>query len=280
MNKQQAVGALTPESIRGFQRKILDHYRRHGRDLPWRATADPYRILVSEIMLQQTQVERVLPKYDGFIRLFPDAAALAAASLQQVLAAWSGLGYNRRAKALKSCAEELVARHGGMMPETLEALLQLPGIGAYTARAVCVFAYNRPETVLETNIRSVYIHFFFEGRSAVRDGDLEPLIQQTLYRPNPRRWYNALMDYGAVLKKSCGNPSRRSCGHVRQSRFQGSNRQVRGMIIKILLAQGPSTPAALIKKTEKDSAAVQAALAQLLAEGLAVKKGSRIALPG
>ena len=271
--------ALSPEDIRGFQRRILDYYRRHGRDLPWRATTDPYRILVSEIMLQQTQVDRVLPKYLAFMESFPDPAALAGATLQQVLALWSGLGYNRRAKALKNCAEAVMAHHGGRLPETHEALMKLPGIGPYTARAVCAFAYNRPETVLETNIRSVYIHFFFAGQTAVRDGDLVPFIEKTLYRPNPRRWYNGLMDYGVMLKKTRGNPSRKSSGHVRQSSFQGSNRQVRGMIIKILLPHAGCTEAALIQKTGRDPARVRAALAELLAEGLIIKKGVKIGLP-
>ena len=270
---------LSPEDVRGFQRRILDYYRRHGRVLPWRATADPYSILVSEIMLQQTQVDRVLPKYIEFIEKFPNPAALASATLQEVLALWSGLGYNRRAKALKNCAEAVMARHDGRLPETSQSLLQLPGIGPYTARAVCVFAYNRPETVLETNIRSVYIHFFFAGQAAVRDADLVPLIEKTLDRRNPRRWYNALMDYGVVLKKSCGNPSRKSSGYVRQSRFQDSNRQVRGIIIKTLIPRKACPEAALIQKTGKDPHRVRTALAELLAEGLIIRRGDRISLP-
>ncbi len=270
--------ALTPSDIKTFQRLIRSHYRSCGRDLPWRATADPYPVLVSEIMLQQTQVDRVVPKYLAFIETFPDFASLARARLQQVLAAWSGLGYNRRARALKSCAEAVMADHGGSLPEAREDLVRLPGIGPYTARAIGVFVYNRPETVLETNIRSVYIHFFFAGRTKVCDSDLVPFIEKTLYRRDPRSWYNGLMDYGALVKKAFGNPARRSISHARQSRFQDSNRQLRGMIIKILLQQATATEGGLIRKTDRDAAQVSAALAGLLAEGLVTQKGSRITI--
>ena len=275
----RAPDILTDDGVRRFQRTILDHYRRCGRDLPWRATNDPYRILVSEFMLQQTQVDRVLPKYQEFIGRFPDAATLALAPLQQVLAAWSGLGYNRRAQALKKCAEAIMENCGGRVPDLQDSLEQLPGIGPYTARAVCVFAYNQPCIVIETNIRAVYIHFFFAGLSSVQDGDLLPLIQKTLYRRNPRRWYNALMDYGVMLKKSCCNPSRNSARYARQSPFKGSNREIRGMIIKMLLVHQACTEALLIKKTGKEPHRVQPVIQQLLEEGLVKMQGSRIALP-
>ena len=274
-----APDLLPADGVRRFQRTILDHYRRCGRDLPWRTTTDPYLILVSEFMLQQTQVDRVRPKYQEFIGRFPDPAALARAPLQQVLAAWSGLGYNRRAQALKKCAEAIMKHCGGRVPDSQESLEQLPGIGPYTARAVCVFAYNQPRIVIETNIRAVYIHFFFAGRTSVPDGDLLQFIQKTLYRRNPRRWYNALMDYGVMLKKSCGNPSRNSTRYARQSPFKGSNREIRGMIIKILLMHQACTEAMLIKKTGKDSERVKAVILHLLEEDLVRRQGSRIFLP-
>jgi A/G-specific adenine glycosylase len=274
-----APDSLDEDGVSRFQKTILDHYRRCGRDLPWRTTTDAYQILVSEFMLQQTQVDRVLPKYQEFIGRFPNPAALARAPLQQVLAVWSGLGYNRRAQALKKCAEAIMEHCGGMVPDSQEALEQLPGIGPYTARAVCVFAYNQPRIVIETNIRAVYIHFFFAGHTSVQDGDLLPFIEKTLYRRNPRRWYNALMDYGVMLKKSCCNPSRNSARYARQSPFKGSNREIRGMIIKTLLTQQSSTEALLIKKTGKEPQRVKAVIQQLLEEGLVKMQGSRIALP-
>jgi len=274
-----APPSLSDDGASRFQKTILNHYRRCGRDLPWRATTDAYHILVSEFMLQQTQVDRVLPKYQEFISRFPDPAALARAPLQQVLAAWSGLGYNRRAQALQKCAAAIVHQCCGRVPDEQKSLEQLPGIGPYTARAVCVFAYNKPCIVIETNIRAVYIHFFFAGHTSVQDGDLLPFIEKTLYRRNPRRWYNALMDYGVMLKKSCGNPSRNSARHVRQSPFKGSNREIRGMIIKMLLVRQPCTEALLIKKTGKDPGRVKAVIQQLLEEGLVKMQGCRIALP-
>ena len=274
-----ASDCLAEDGVSRFQRTILDHYRRCGRDLPWRTTTDAYHILVSEFMLQQTQVDRVLPKYQEFIGRFPDPAALARAPLQQVLAAWSGLGYNRRAQALKKCAEAIMKHCGGRVPDSQDALEQLPGIGPYTARAVCVFAYNQPRIVIETNIRAVYIHFFFVGHTSVQDGDLLPFIQKTLYRRNPRRWYNALMDYGVMLKKFCGNPSRTSARYARQSPFKGSNREIRGMIIKMLLMHQACTEAMLIKKTGKDSERVKAVILHLLKEDLVRRQGPRIFLP-
>jgi A/G-specific adenine glycosylase len=280
--KQPALTApnkLTADAIRGFQKMVLDYYRRCGRDLPWRSTTDPYRILVSEFMLQQTQVDRVLPKYLEFIERFPDAAALARAPLQEVLASWSGLGYNRRAQSLKRCAEAIMTCCGGRVPAAQEALEQLPGIGPYTARAVCVFAYNQPCAVLETNIRAVYIHSFFAGQTRVPDADLLPFIEKTLYRRNPRRWYNALMDYGVMLKKACGNPARNSIRHTRQSPFKGSNREIRGAVIKSLLMHQACTAAMLSKKTGFDAEKVKAVIDQLLEEGLVRRQGSRIALP-
>jgi len=270
---------LTAHGVRRFQKIVFDHYRRCGRDLPWRATADPYLILVSEFMLQQTQVDRVLPKYQEFIGRFPDPAALAQAPLQQVLAAWSGLGYNRRAQALQKCAEAIMQHCGGRVPDSQEALEQLPGIGPYTARAVCVFAFNQPRIVIETNIRAVYIHFFFPGRSSVQDADLLPFIQKTLYRRDPRRWYNALMDYGVMLKKTCGNPTRNSAGYTRQSPFKGSNREIRGLIIKTLVARQACTQAMLIKQTGKEPERVKAVIRQLMEEGLLKRQAGRIGLP-
>jgi A/G-specific adenine glycosylase len=173
----------------------------------------------------------------------------------------------------------IVTRYGGKIPDKQDALEQLPGIGPYTARAVCVFAYNQPCIVLETNIRAVYIHYFFSGQTSVQDADLLPFIEKTLHRRNPRRWYNALMDYGAMLKKAFGNPSRASTRHTRQSPFRGSNREIRGAIIKSLLMYKACTETMLSKKTGFDLEKVKAVIRQLMEEGLVRRQGSRIDLP-
>jgi len=220
---------LDADKIAEFQRSILDFYERQGRDFPWRHTVNPYEILVSEIMLQQTQTERVLPKYLAWLKRFPDVQTLAAAPLADVLALWSGLGYNRRARFLQQACRLISERiaKGGTFPDTADELDALPGIGPYTARAVCTFAFNKPEVFIETNIRSVYIFFFFPDAAGleVKDSDLLYFIEKTLYRENPRLWYYALMDYGAALSRH----------YTKQSRFEGSLRQARGAIIRQLV---------------------------------------------
>ncbi len=157
---------LTAAQIHCFRKKINNHYDQNGRDLPWRRTRNPYRILVSEIMLQQTQVERVIEKYAVFIKTFPDFPSLAEAPLHTLLTVWQGLGYNRRALALRACAQKVVAEHQGKLPKEPEKLLALPGIGKYTAGAVAAFAFNEPIVFMDTNIRRVYIHEFFHDRTA------------------------------------------------------------------------------------------------------------------
>jgi A/G-specific adenine glycosylase len=219
----------------GFVKTILSHYKRAGRDFPWRKTTNPYRILVSEIMLQQTQADRAVAKYKEFLKAFPTVQALAGASLKEVLIVWQGLGYNRRAKMLHATAQKIADEYRGKVPKKSEELETLPGLGPYTARAICAFAYNQPVVFIETNIRSVYIHFFFKDKEHISDKELLPYLERTLYRKNPRTWYSALMDYGAFLKKQEVNPSRKSKHYVKQSRFKGSDRELRGAILKLLL---------------------------------------------
>jgi len=218
-----------------FIKTIYDYYLLHKRSFPWRDVDNPYYVLVSEIMLQQTQTYRVEPKFAGFIAQFPTLESLASAPLSAVLAAWQGLGYNRRAKFLHQAACQIVAQHEGSVPCDPAVLQQLPGIGAATAASISAFAYNTPTVFIETNIRAVYIHFFFPDRSDVHDRELLPLIEQTLDCVSPRQWYYALMDYGVMLKKTQVNPSRKSKHHTKQSRFVGSTRQVRGAVLRALL---------------------------------------------
>ncbi len=250
-----------------FRNLVLGHYGEAGRDLPWRRTEDPYAILVSEVMLQQTQVPRVVPKYEAFLRAFPDVGSLATASLADVLAAWSGLGYNRRAKALRTAAGIIVAEHGGRVPGTLEGLTALPGIGYATAAQILAFAFGIALPFIETNVRTVYLHEFFGDAVDVPDAAIMPLVEATLDRGDPRTWYYALMDYGTHLKATVPNPSRRSAHHTRQSRFEGSDRQLRGALLRELTARPGQNATELADATGFDPLRVEGILAALRAEG-------------
>jgi A/G-specific adenine glycosylase len=266
--------------IDGFRRTILGYYRDQGRILPWRETRDPYRVLVSEIMLQQTQVERVLKKFPPFIEAFPSFDTLAAAPLSRILAIWQGMGYNRRASQLKRCAEEVVRKHGGRLPETPEALRGLPGVGKATAGSVAAFAFDKPAVFIETNIRRVFLHFFFPGREGVSDSGILPLVERTLDRRDPRRWYYALMDYGVMLKKTRGNINVRSRHYRKQPAFEGSNRQIRGEILKLLVAELRLPEAEIAKRLERDPGRTRDALEGLAREGLIAAAKGEYSIPG
>jgi A/G-specific adenine glycosylase len=235
--------------------------------MPWRTTKDPYAILVSEIMLQQTQVGRVKVKYSEFLTSFPTLEDLAAASLADVLKLWQGLGYNRRALALKRCAEEIISRYAGEFPSQTDKLESLPGIGPYTARAVAAFAFGTAEPLIETNIRTVFIYFFFHGRDKVSDREIMPLVAATLDMQNPREWYYALMDFGVQLKQLHPNPGRRSRHHVQQSRFEGSNRQLRSRLLRALIANPGSTVTELIELLGGKPGDIKKNLANMEREG-------------
>ncbi|MDD3071522.1 HhH-GPD family protein [Methanoculleus horonobensis] len=262
----QAEGA-TPEAIDLFRDLILSYFRAHGRDLPWRHTTDPYRILVSEIMLQQTQVERVAVKYTEFLERFPDFESLARAPRSEVLLAWQGMGYNRRAIALQETAKRVMDEYGGELPADVETLATFPGIGKATAAAIVAYAFNMPVVYIETNIRRIFIHFFFQDREGVRDDEILPLVERTLYRENPREWYSAMMDYGTVLKKRTANPNRRSASYSRQSRFEGSDRQIRGRILALVLEEGTVTEREVILRLCEEPGRVKRILGDLAREG-------------
>lgn len=225
-----------------FNEILWDFYASHARHtLPWRqaesdGTYSPYKILVSELMLQQTQVARVIPKFNEFLIKFPDFAALATAPLGEVLKAWSGLGYNRRAKFLWQAAQMVQQEWGGVCPTTQQELVKLPGVGQNTAGAILAYAFNAPVIFIETNVRTVYIHHFFQDQTDVPDAAIHELVTATLDTEHPREFYWALMDYGAHLKQTVGNVSRHSKGYVKQSKFAGSRRQVRGQILRSLAA--------------------------------------------
>lgn len=264
---EQSPYTTSTRSIRKFQEMVLSYYRLHGRDLPWRRTTDPYAILVSEIMLQQTQVPRVLEKFPQFTNTFPDFPALAAAPLPQLLTAWQGMGYNRRALALKKCAVRVVDEFGGRLPADPEILSTFPGIGKATASSICAFAFNMPVLFIETNIRRVFIHFFFSGSNTVTDRDIFPLVEQALFRNDPCTWYNALMDLGTDLKTRVPNPNRRSSGYTRQPAFEGSDRKIRGEILRLLLVKGELYRETLLGTITEDPDRVARILSDLMKEG-------------
>jgi A/G-specific adenine glycosylase len=217
-------------------------------------------------MLQQTQTSRVLKKYDEFITAFPDFESLVAAPLQQVLRVWQGIGYNRRALALREAARIILSSFNGRLPSSPDMLITLPGIGPYTASAIPVFAFNQPHAFIETNIRTVYLHFFFSERNEVNDKEILPIIEATLDRANPREWYYALFDYGAFLK-SVENLDKKSAHYRKQSAFKGSDREIRGQIIKFLLSDSTTTEKEIVRQLKQDTKRVKRNLDRLQKEG-------------
>lgn len=263
---------VPPQTVADFRAAVREHHRAHFRDMPWRETDDPYAILVSEVMLQQTQVSRVLPKYEAWLCEFPDFAVLAAAPLSAVLEAWSGLGYNRRAVNIKRAAEIVVTEHGGVLPRDPVVLATLPGIGDATARAVATYAYGEFVPFIETNVRAAVLHHFFADADGVRDRDLAPVVEAIWDRADPRAWGYALMDYGSWLKRSVPNPSRRSAHHTRQSHFEGSDRQARGAFLRALVRQGVADTEALADEAGVDVDRAERLLGGLEREGFVARE--------
>jgi A/G-specific adenine glycosylase len=234
--------------------------------------------MVSEIMLQQTQVERVIDKYQKFTALFPDIQTLDRAPLQKVLSVWQGLGYNRRALALKKIARILIEEYNGKVPRTTDELVKLPGIGQATASEIVTFAFNQPTVFIETNIRSVFLHCFFPNRDDVRDDEILPLVAQTVDHSNPREWYYALMDYGTILKRQHTNPSRKSTHYYKQSPFNGSNRQIRGKIVKYFTENQSGTGKQIAQDLQIPIEKAEHNLISLEKEGFLTRKGKRLTI--
>jgi A/G-specific adenine glycosylase len=269
---------LSPAACRAFRKKVYDHFRAHRRAFSWRATRDPYHVLVSEVMLQQTQTGRVETKFGEFVAAFPDFAALAAASLRDVLRVWQGMGYNRRALYLQKAAVEVMRRFRGELPASVEALESLPGIGPATARSVAAYAFGLPVVFIETNIRTVFIHEFFPGKKTVSDAAIEPLVAQTLDRNDPWKWYNALMDYGVMLKERFDNPGRRSSTYARPSPFKDSDRRIRGEILRRITRAGTLTGPMLCAQMPCPPERLERCLRGLLKDGLLEKRGRAYAI--
>ncbi len=263
---------VTVENLRQFSSKIWEYYRVHRRSFMWRENPTPYHVFISEVMLQQTQTYRVAPKFEAFISRFPDFGTLAVADQRDVLEAWQGLGYNRRGLYLHKSAQRVVTDFAGILPKDPSILETFNGIGKATAASICAFAFNLPTIFIETNIRAVYIHEFFKDSTEVTDKELFPLIDATVDKNNPREWYYALMDYGVMLKQLYKNPSRKSAHHTKQSKFEGSERQIRGMILRVLLNAPASTFERICHIIDREPERIQKNLDNLHSEGLIKKQ--------
>ncbi|MGH7218535.1 MAG: A/G-specific adenine glycosylase [Candidatus Microsaccharimonas sp.] len=259
-----------------FQELIWQQGRELYRDMPWRRDTRPYYVLVSEIMLQQTQVDRVIPKFEAFIAAFPTVKSLAAASLADVLTLWSGLGYNRRAKFLHEAAKKIQTEFSGVFPETLPALVSLPGVGVNTAGALLAYSFNQPAIFIETNVRTVYFYHFFETQATVTDAELREIVEETIDREHPREWYWAIMDYGSYLKRQGVGRNDKSRHYKKQSPLKGSVREVRGQILKVL-ASGDMSIAELQTALQADDR-FPVALEGLRQDGLVSETGGQLHL--
>lgn len=264
-----------------FRKLVWDFYKKNARTgLPWRNLAGgtntkhiPYQVLVSEVMLQQTQVERVIPFYTAWLKRFPTAQSLAKAPLSEVLTAWQGLGFNTRAKRLHNVAQHIVQNYGGIVPQDAAILESLPGIGPYTAHAVMAFACNHDAVFIETNIRTVILHHFFPKRKTVSDDEILAVLKKVLPRGKSRMWYSALMDYGAYLKCSGVKINKKSTTYTKQSVFEGSGREAGAAIVKHLLT-GRATKKKISSLLEDREGQLEIQLERLIKEGMVIKKGS------
>ena len=258
---------------------MLEWYQKNKRDLPWRRTKDPYKIWVSEMMLQQTQVERVIPKYRAFLKKFKTVQKLSKASLGDVLLLWQGLGYNRRGKMLHQCAQIVVKDYKGVFPQLECELQKLPGIGTYTSSAMVAFAFNAPTSLIETNVRTVYLHHFFSEVEEVTDAEILEIITRTRDEKKSREWYYALMDYGSHLKKEYRNLNTKSAHYTKQSSFKGSDRQIRGAVIRSLSKLSKTRKALLAELSSFEDIRVDAQVEKLEQEEMVVYKNKKYSLP-
>jgi A/G-specific adenine glycosylase len=264
--------------IAEFQQYIWQFYADNGRVFAWRNNQNPYHIFISEVMLQQTQTHRVEKKFQEWIVAFPTFYDLAAASTRELLSVWQGLGYNRRALYVQQSAQRVVAEFGGQLPTDPAVLVTFPGIGKATAASICAFAFNVPTVFIETNIRSVFIDSFFRDQESVHDSEIMPLIAATVDHNNPREWYYALMDYGVFLKKHKVNPSKKSAHYAVQSRFEGSDRQIRGEILRLLTKKETLTVQELVVLTQKDPIRVEKIIKKLHQEGFLAEHNGLVRL--
>jgi len=264
--------------IEDFKNTVKQYFQDNYRPMPWRENTDPYFVFISEVMLQQTQVKRVVEKFTEFIKIYPDFESLAESEQTELLQVWSGLGYNRRALYLKEAAKAIVDNHKGKVPADHAELVKLKGIGSATASAILVYSYNKAEVYIETNIRTAFLHHFFKDADEVSDDDIFPFIEECLDRTNPREWYWALMDYGTYLKKTVGNLNKKSKSYSKQSKFEGSRRQKRGMVLKVLLSEAEQSVQQLAEKLNESDDLVAGITDDLIKEGFVEYKNGNFRL--
>jgi A/G-specific adenine glycosylase len=273
---------LTIEQIQNFQKKVYEYYHKNRRDFAWRSNITEYKVFVSEVMLQQTQTSRVIFKFEEWMQKFPTIESVAQATSYEILSAWQGLGYNRRGLNLARAAQMIITEFNGQLPKNLNDLEKLPGIGPNTAGSISAFAFNFPVVFIETNIRTVFLHEFFQNKELVHDKEILQLVQETLDQKNSRDWYYALMDYGVYLKKELKINNKKSKHYSRQSKFQGSRRQVRGAIIRILSKIKKISEEDLCflvhQEIPENQHSVELILEELLDEKLVVRKDEDIYL--
>lgn len=269
---------LTSSVIELFRKLIYAYFKNNRRDFPFRNEITPYNVLVSEIMLQQTQTGRVAERFLEFKKEFPDFLSLSNAPNKKLLMAWQGMGYNRRVLALKQIAKEVITDYNGQLPDTVDILKTFPQIGHNTASSIAAFAYNKPSIFIETNIRRVYIYFFFPKKKNINDKDILPIVESTVDNDNPREWYYALMDYGVMLKKTHPELNKRSSHYRKQSPFKGSNREIRGKILKILTSESEILESTLLKKLQLKIEKMRPILQQLEQEGFLKRNGNKISI--
>ncbi|HJJ48250.1 MAG TPA: A/G-specific adenine glycosylase [Methanocorpusculum sp.] len=268
---------VTENLMQDFRDYVFAFYEKNGRhEMQWRHTTDPYKIIVSEVMLQQTQVPRVAIVYPKFIERFPTIDALANASAEEVLAAWQGMGYNRRVLNLQKLCKTVLNEYKGFFPQEPEKLVKLPGIGPATSCSIAAFAWNRDVIFIETNIRRVFIHYFFPPDAEVDDSELLPLVSAALPKGKARKWYWALMDLGTEMKTKMPNPNRRSRQYVKQSKFEGSNRQLRGAVLKKMLDLGKADAGFVAESLKADGNKVTAVLEKMADEGFFVREADGV----
>ncbi len=269
---------LRPEQIHQIRETVWGYYHEHAREMPWRRHPSPFNVWLSEMMLQQTQVSRVIPKFEAFLYTCDSFAELAELPLSKVLELWSGLGYNRRAKFLHAAAQMIVSDYGGQLPNSVDELVKLPGVGRNTAGAIAAYVYNQPVVFVETNIRTVLFHHVFDGQKDVSDRDILQAAEQLLDVEHPREWYWALMDYGSFLKSTAGGRNDASKHYKKQSPLAGSLREMRGRILKTLVS-GSMDEQSLRTAVAADER-FEVALADLVREGFVERHFETYCLTG
>lgn len=241
-----------------FQKHVWDWYTKNRRSLPWRPPRlsssqtwcrnHAYEIFISEIMLQQTQVDRVIPFFEKFITELPDWEALATCPQPKLLKLWKGLGYNRRALNTKRAAQYILAHHDGILPKDLKELQKIPNVGVYTSAALMNFVHRTPTPLIETNVRTVFFHHFYPNQENISDEKIMKKVSATLHTENPREWMYALMDYGSHLRSEGVRITSKSKHYTKQKSFKGSKREIRGKILEILLDEPVLSPEILEQK--------------------------------